>query len=310
MNKILSYVRRCVEDYDMIQPGDRIAVGVSGGKDSLTLLAALARLRSFYPKPFTVEAFTLDMGHVDGGTGMDFAPVAALCRELEVPFTLLPSEIHHIIFDLRREKNPCSMCAKMRRGALHNALAERGIRKIALGHHFDDAVETFFLSLFYEGRISCFQPVTHLDRTDIVQIRPLLYCGEGMIRGGGGPGGTAGGLQPLPRRRDHQAAGGQGPDPGPGPSISRAEKPGDGGYAAAAPARVGPRRAPPDAAPWGLSGWNNSNLRGERFWNQKRWYGPWSSRRGGGCWRSATSTEIRPFCRACCARPPLRLPIF
>ena len=154
MNKILSYVRRCVEDYDMIQAGDRVAVGVSGGKDSITLLAALARLREFYPKPFTVEAFTLDMGHVDGGEGMDFAPVAEYCRSIDVPFTLLKSEIHHIIFDLRKEKNPCSMCAKMRRGALHNALKERGISKIALGHHFDDAVETFFLSLFYEGRLS------------------------------------------------------------------------------------------------------------------------------------------------------------
>mgnify|MGYP001659259106 CR=1 FL=1 len=106
MNKILSYVRRCVEDYDMIQAGDRVAVGVSGGKDSLTLLVALARLREFYPKPFTVEAYTLDMGHVDGGEGMDFTGVEALCRELDVPFTLLHSEIHHIIFDLRKEKNP------------------------------------------------------------------------------------------------------------------------------------------------------------------------------------------------------------
>lgn len=182
MNQILSYARRCIEDYDMIQAGDRVAVGVSGGKDSLTLLVALAKLSAFYPKPFTVEAFTLDMGHVDGGEGMDFSGVAELCRDLGVPYTILRSEIHHIIFDLRKEKNPCSMCAKMRRGALHNALADRGIKKIALGHHFDDAVETFFLSLFYEGRLSCFQPVTYLDRTDIVQIRPLLYCGEGLIR--------------------------------------------------------------------------------------------------------------------------------
>ena len=182
MDKILSYVRRCVEDYNMIQEGDHVAVGVSGGKDSLTLLAALARLRAFYPKRFTVEAITLDMGRVDGGEGMDFSGVVRLCRDLEVPYTQLTSEIHHIIFDLRREKNPCSMCAKMRRGALHNALAERGVTKIALGHHFDDAVETFFLSLFYEGRLSCFQPVTYLDRTGITQIRPLLYCGEGMIR--------------------------------------------------------------------------------------------------------------------------------
>lgn len=182
MNKILSYVRRCVEDYDMIQAGDRVAVGVSGGKDSLTLLVALARLREFYPKPFTVEAYTLDMGHVDGGEGMDFTGVEALCRELDVPFTLLHSEIHHIIFDLRKEKNPCSMCAKMRRGALHSALQERGLNKIALGHHYDDAVETLFMSLIFEGRLSCFQPVTWLDRTQITQIRPLLYCGENLIR--------------------------------------------------------------------------------------------------------------------------------
>lgn len=177
MNKILSYVRRCVEDYDMIQPGDRIAVGVSGGKDSLVLLAALARLREFYPKPFTVEALTLDMG-----TGMDFAPVDGYCRRIGVPYTVVPTEIAHVIFDVRKEKNPCSMCAKMRRGALHAAMLERDLHKIALGHHFDDAVETFFLSLFYEGRLSCFQPVTWLDRAGISQIRPLLYCGEGHIR--------------------------------------------------------------------------------------------------------------------------------
>ena len=109
--------------------------------------------------------------------------MADLCARLNVPYTLLHTEIHHIIFDLRQESNPCSLCAKMRRGALHNALQERGITKIALGHHYDDAVETFFLSLFYEGRISCFQPVTYLDRTGITQIRPLLYCGEAMVRG-------------------------------------------------------------------------------------------------------------------------------
>ena len=183
MEKILSLVRRCVEDYDMIQAGDRVAVGVSGGKDSLVTLTALAKLSQFYPKPFTVEAFTLDMGPVDGGEAMDFGPVAAYCETLGVPFHLIPSEISHIIFDLRKETNPCSLCAKMRRGALHNAILDAGITKIALGHHFDDAVETFFLSLFYEGRIACFQPVTDLTRTGIIQIRPLLYCGEGMVRG-------------------------------------------------------------------------------------------------------------------------------
>lgn len=182
MNRILSLVRRCVEDYEMIAPGDRIAVGVSGGKDSLLLLAAMARLREFYPVPYEVEAITLDMGHADGLPGMDFSGIAAFCKELDVPYTILNSEIQHIIFDLRKEKNPCSMCAKMRRGALHNAIRDRGITKIALGHHFDDAIETFFLSLFYEGRLSCFQPVTYLDRMGITQIRPLLYCSEWMLR--------------------------------------------------------------------------------------------------------------------------------
>ena len=181
MNQILSYVRRCVEDYDMIQAGDRVAVGVSGGKDSLTLLVALARLSVFYPKPFTVEAFTLDMGHVDGGAGMDFSHVAELCGELGVPYTLLHSEIHHIIFDLRKEKNPCSMCAKMRRGALNDLIAEHSFNKVALGHHFDDAAETFLMSLLYEGRIGCFEPVTYLSRSGVTQIRPMLYIGEKAI---------------------------------------------------------------------------------------------------------------------------------
>ena len=182
MTKILSLTRRCVEDYDMIHPHDRIAVGVSGGKDSLILLTALARLREFYPVPFTVEAITLDMGAAEGRPGMDFSPIADFCRTLGVPYTILSSEIQHIIFDVRREKNPCSMCAKMRRGALHGAMQERGLTKIALGHHYDDAIETFFMSLIFEGRLSCFQPVTYLDRTGITQIRPLLYCGETLIR--------------------------------------------------------------------------------------------------------------------------------
>ena len=151
MNKILSLTRRCVEDYDMIQPGVRIAVGVSGGKDSLVLLTAMAELRKFYPVPFTVEAITLDMGHADGREGMDFSPVAEYCKKLDVPYTIINSEFHHVIFDLRKEKNPCSMCAKMRRGALHNALKDMGITKIALGHHYDDAIETFSSLCFTRG---------------------------------------------------------------------------------------------------------------------------------------------------------------
>ncbi|MDY3015385.1 MAG: tRNA 2-thiocytidine biosynthesis TtcA family protein [Evtepia sp.] len=178
MQKILSLLRRCVEDYDMIQPGDRVAVGVSGGKDSLILLTSLARLAKFYPAPFTVEAFTVDMGI----PGMDFSQVDALCQTLGVPFHRIPTQINKVIFETRKEKNPCALCAKMRKGSLHEALLDHGIHKVALGHHYDDAVETFFLSLFYEGRLSCFHPVTYLDRTDITQIRPLLYVSEAMIR--------------------------------------------------------------------------------------------------------------------------------
>ena len=177
MQKMMGLMRKCIDDYHMISPGDKIAVGVSGGKDSLTLLTVLAALRSYYPAPFELTAITIDMGL----GGMDFSPVEALCRSLDVGFYCKKTEIGPIIFDYRKEKNPCSMCAKMRRGALHNALREHGITKIALGHHFDDAVETFFLSLFYEGRISCFQPVTYLSRTDVTQIRPLLYVKERQV---------------------------------------------------------------------------------------------------------------------------------
>ena len=177
MQKMMGLMRKCIDDYHMISPGDKIAVGVSGGKDSLTLLTVLAALRSYYPAPFELTAITIDMGL----GGMDFSPVEALCWSLDVGFYCKKTEIGPIIFDYRKEKNPCSMCAKMRRGALHNAIRERGITKIALGHHFDDAVETFFLSLFYEGRLSCFQPVTNLDRTGVIQIRPMLYLSEKTI---------------------------------------------------------------------------------------------------------------------------------
>ena len=178
MQAILSHVRRCIEDYEMIAPGDRIAVGVSGGKDSLILLYAMAKLKEFYPVPFELHAITVHPGVPE----MDFSRVAELCESLNVPYHMIQTEIFDIIFNHRKEKNPCSMCANMRRGAIHNTMKELGLNKIALGHHFDDAVETFFLSLFYEGRLSCFQPVTYLDRTEITQIRPLLYCGEGMVR--------------------------------------------------------------------------------------------------------------------------------
>ena len=177
MQKIVGLVRRCVDDYHMIADGDKIAVGVSGGKDSLVLLVLLAELRRYHPKHFTLEALTIDMGL----GGMDFSGVQALCDRLEIPYTCIKTEIGPIIFDYRKEKNPCSMCAKMRRGALNEALLARDIHKIALGHHHDDAVETFLMSLFYEGRISCFQPVTYLDRTGVTQIRPMLYVPEQTV---------------------------------------------------------------------------------------------------------------------------------
>ena len=176
MQKMLGLVRRCVEDYNMIQAGDRIAVGVSGGKDSLALLAILAELRNFNSNPFALEAITIDMG-----LGMDYSGIHSMCKELNVPYTVVETQIAPIIFDYRKEKNPCSMCSKMRRGALNQALLDRGLNKVALGHHFDDAVETFMMSLLFEGRISCFQPVTNLDRTGVIQIRPMLYIHEQSV---------------------------------------------------------------------------------------------------------------------------------
>lgn len=177
MNEFSGIIRRCIDDYNMIDDGDRIAVGVSGGKDSLVLLCALDKLRSYYPKRFELEAVTLDLGF----EGMDFTPVRELCRRLGVPYTLIKTDIREIVFDVRKEENPCSLCAKMRRGAINDAIKTRGIRKLALGHHFDDAVETFMMSLLYEGRISCFKPVTWMSRKEVWQIRPMLYAGEQCI---------------------------------------------------------------------------------------------------------------------------------
>lgn len=178
IKRILSYVRRGVDDYQMIDDGDKIAVGVSAGKDSLTLLCALAELRRFYPKKFELSAITVDMGF----EGSDFSSIKKLCAELDVPYHIIPTQISTVIFDVRKEKNPCSLCAKMRRGALYGAARELGFNKVALGHHFDDVVETFMLNLFFEGRLGCFQPVTYLSNTEITLIRPMLYMPEKDIR--------------------------------------------------------------------------------------------------------------------------------
>ena len=175
---LLSYTRRAVDDYSMIEEGDKIAVGVSAGKDSLALLCALSQLRRFYPKKFELIGITVDMGF----DGMDFSPIKKFCEELEVEYHVVPTQISKIIFDVRKESNPCSLCAKMRRGALHTAAKELGCNKVALGHHFDDVVETFMLNLFYEGRLGCFQPVTYLSRIDLHVIRPLIYMPEKDVR--------------------------------------------------------------------------------------------------------------------------------
>ena len=178
MKRVLSFVRRGIDDYGMINEGDKVAVGVSAGKDSLTLLCALAQLKRFYPKKFELVAITVDMGF----EGADFSKIKKLCDEFDVEYHIVPTQISKIIFDVRKEKNPCSLCAKMRRGALYNYAKQIGCTSVALGHHFDDVVETFMLNLFYEGRIGCFQPVTYLSNTDITLIRPMIYMPEKDIR--------------------------------------------------------------------------------------------------------------------------------
>ena len=180
MEHLTSLVRRCVEDYDMIQEGDRIAVGISGGKDSLALLCSLASLRRYYPKRFTLAAITIGIGFED----MDFSGVRELCRRLDVDYIYVESDIRHVVFDVKQEKNPCSLCVKMRKGLLNDTLIANGITKVAFGHHMDDAVETYLMSLIYEGRISCFRPVTFMDRSGVTQIRPMLYADEAMTASG------------------------------------------------------------------------------------------------------------------------------
>ncbi|MEG1742798.1 MAG: tRNA 2-thiocytidine biosynthesis TtcA family protein [Clostridia bacterium] len=162
----------------MICDGDKIAVGVSGGKDSLTLLCAMKYLSRFHPAHFSVTAITLDTGLPQA----DLSPIKTICDQLEVELILEKAEIYKIVFELRKEKNPCSLCANLRRGALNDVAFKHGIKKIALGHHFDDAVETFFLNLYNEGRIGCFAPVTFLDRSGMTVIRPLIYVPEKEIR--------------------------------------------------------------------------------------------------------------------------------
>lgn len=176
MQKFLSHMRAAVDHYGMICDGDRLAVGLSGGKDSVALLYGLARLRLFYPQPFSLYAISIDMRLE--GKDTDYSPLEELCARLDVPYTVKRTEIGPIIFDVRKESNPCSLCARMRRGALHDAAKEIGCNKLALGHHMDDAAETFMMNLLHEARIGCFAPVTYLSRKDLTMIRPLLFARE------------------------------------------------------------------------------------------------------------------------------------
>lgn len=179
LQQVLSYVRRAVDDYHMIEEGDHIAVGISGGKDSLTLLHALKGLQRFYPNKFQLHAVTVDLGFEN----LNLEKIEALCRDLEIPYTIVKTDIADIIFHQRKESNPCSLCAKMRKGALNEAIKKAGCNKVAYAHHKDDVVETMLLSLIFEGRFHTFAPVTYLDRMELTVIRPLMYMSEADVIG-------------------------------------------------------------------------------------------------------------------------------
>ena len=179
LQQVLSYVRKAVDDYHMIEDNDHIAIGISGGKDSLTLLYALHGLKRFYPKPFTIHAVTVDLGFQN----LNLDAIKRLCESLDVEYTIVSTDIAHIIFEDRKESNPCSLCAKMRKGALNDAMKNAGCNKVAYAHHKDDVVETMLMSLIFEGRFHTFSPVTYLDRTGITVIRPLLYMNEADVIG-------------------------------------------------------------------------------------------------------------------------------
>ncbi len=179
LQQVLSYIRRAVDDYHMIEENDRIAIGISGGKDSLTLLYGLHGLKRFYPKKFEIHAVTVDLGF----DNLNLDKIKEICKQLEIPYTIVKTDIANIIFQERKESNPCSLCAKMRKGALNEAIKAAGCNKVAYAHHKDDVVETMLMSLIYEGRFHTFSPVTYLDRMDLTVIRPLMYMHEADVIG-------------------------------------------------------------------------------------------------------------------------------
>ena len=176
LQRLLSLTRQALDTYDMIDAGDKIAVGLSGGKDSLALLYAMKNLQKFYPKPFDLCAVTVDLGFGN----FDLQAAQSFCRELSIPYTVVSTEISQIVFDSRQESNPCALCAKMRKGALNQAAKDLGCNKIAYAHHKDDVIDTMMLSLIYEGRFHTFSPRTYLDRMDLFVIRPFLYVAEAL----------------------------------------------------------------------------------------------------------------------------------
>lgn len=179
LQQLYSHTRKALDDYQLIEAGDKIAVGISGGKDSLTLLYALSGLRRFYPKPFELEAVTVDLGY----EGFHLEAIQKLCDELEVPYHIVYTEIAKILFEKRQESSPCSLCAKMRKGALNNALKALGCNKVAYAHHMDDVIETAFLSMIFEGRFYSFPPKTYLEDSNLTVIRPMIYVSEAEVKG-------------------------------------------------------------------------------------------------------------------------------
>lgn len=179
LQQVMSYIRRAADDYHMIDENDRIAIGISGGKDSLTLLYGMHGLKRFYPKKFDIHAVTVDLGFEN----LNLDKIKNICEELEIPYTIVKTDIADVIFNQRKESNPCSLCAKMRKGALNDAIKAAGCNKVAYAHHKDDVVETMLMSLIYEGRFHTFSPVTYLDRMDLTVIRPLMYMQEADVIG-------------------------------------------------------------------------------------------------------------------------------
>ena len=178
MQKILGYMRKAIDNYNMIEEGDKIAVALSGGKDSVTMLMGLKNLQRFYPKKFDIIAVTINPGF----EGFDTDLLKNICKNIDVPLVIEDGHMKEIVFDIRQEKNPCSLCANIRRGMLNSIALREGCNKIAVGHNEDDVLETFIMNLFYAGSINTFAPISYMDRSKMTLIRPLIYAPEKYIR--------------------------------------------------------------------------------------------------------------------------------